>query len=167
MILRVYAMWGRSRTILRVLLFIFIVQTISGVIFVAIYINPNTYMSGMSWGLVVSMHLIAPFSPVTFVQIQDFSDASLCNILLNIPPNLTIYFTSPRFFLSIVLFTLALTQTLKESVAMYKETKQWQPNRYMRLLAKHGIIYFVMYVDCFLRSVFPLCHNTFPDASYF
>ena len=155
MILRVYAMWGRSRTILRVLLFIFIVQTISGVIFVAIYINPNTYMSGKSWGLVASMHLIPPFSPVTVVQIQDFSNASLCNILLSIPLNLTIYFTSPRFTLSVVLFTLALTQTLKESVAMYQATKQWQPSRYMRLLAEHGIIYFFTYVDRFLRFICP------------
>ena len=121
----------------------------------------------MSWGLVVSMHLIPPFSPVTVVQIQDFSDASLCNILLNIPLNLAIYFTSPRFSLSVVLFTLALTQTLKESVAMYQATKQWQPNRYMRLLAKHGIIYFFMYVDRFLRSVFSLSHNTFPDVLCF
>ena len=49
MILRVYAMWGQSRTILRVLLFIFGVETILGVVFMAVYINPNTYLSGMSW----------------------------------------------------------------------------------------------------------------------
>ena len=61
----------------------------------------------------------------------------------------------PRFVLSAVLFVLALTQTLKQSVAMYKATKQWQPNRYMMLLVQHGIIYFFTYVDRFLRLIWP------------
>jgi len=124
MILRVYTMWSRSRTILHVLLFIYIVQTITSFIYAGIYFNPNTHMS------------------VTIVQVPDFPDASLCIPLLNIPPNLTIYYMIPRFVLSAVLFILALTQPLKESVAMYKATKQWQPNRYMKLLVKDGIIYF-------------------------
>jgi len=121
MILRVYTMWGRSRTILRVLLSIYIVQTIVCLIYAGMYINPNTDLS------------------VAIAQIQDFSG---CNIVLNVPPNLTIYFMIPRFALSVVLFILALTQTLKGSVAMYKATKHWQPNLYMGLLVKHGIIYF-------------------------
>jgi len=121
MILRVYTMWGRSRTILRVLLSIYIVQTIVCLIYAGMYINPNTDLS------------------VAIAQIQDFSG---CNIVLNVPPNLTIYFMIPRFTLSVVLFILALTQTLKGSVAMYKATKHWQPNLYMGLLVKHGIIYF-------------------------
>jgi hypothetical protein len=33
---------------------------------------------------------------------------------------------------------------------MYKATKQWQPNQYMRLLVKHGIIYFFTYVNRFI-----------------
>ena len=52
----------------------------------------------------------------------------------------------PGFLFSVLLLILALVQTLKQSIDMYKATKQWQPNRYMELLVKDGIIYFVLYV---------------------
>ena len=170
MILRVYTMWNRSRTILRVLLLIYVVQTTTSFIYAGIYFNPNTHLSGMPRIIVVvSVHLnhISAF-PVTLslATIAQVPDASWCFILLNAPPNLTIYFMIPRFVLSAVLFILALTQTLKQSVAMYKATKQWQPNRYMMLLVQHGIIYFFTYVDRFLRFIcaphlpqhFPRCY---------
>ena len=32
---------------------------------------------------------------------------------------------------------------------MYKATKQWQPNHYMQLFMKDGILYFVAYVSPF------------------
>ena len=133
------------------------VQTITSVIYAGLYIHPNTsYLSGMSRDkLVVSVHLILPFPLVTIAQVQDFPDSSWCNIVLNVPPNLTICFMIPRLVLSVVLFILALTRTLKESVTMYKATKQWQPNRYMRLLMKDGIIYFFTYVDRFHRFICP------------
>lgn len=58
MILRVYAMWNRSRIILCVLLFLFIAQTITGFIYAGIYINSDTYFSGISSvRLVLSMNL--------------------------------------------------------------------------------------------------------------
>ena len=58
MILRVYAMWDRSKTILCVLLFIYIVQTITSALYAAIFINPNTYLSGVSRArLIVRMYL--------------------------------------------------------------------------------------------------------------
>ena len=48
MILRVYAMWNRSKMILGILLCIYVPQTITGFIFAGIYSNPNTYFSGTS-----------------------------------------------------------------------------------------------------------------------
>ena len=53
----------------------------------------------------------------------------------------------PRFILGAMLLILAITQTFRESVNMYKATKQWQPNRYMKRLARDGIIYFLVYVS--------------------
>ena len=118
--------------------------------------------------LVVLMDLMSSSSLVTIGQVPGFPEASWCSILLNVPPNLTIYFMIPRFVLSVVLFILAVMQTLKQSVAMYKATKQWQPNRYMVLLVQHGIIYFFTYVDHFLRLfVLPVSHSTFPDVLCF
>lgn len=46
MILRVYALWNRSRTILGVLLVVYAAQTVLSVVIAAIYINPSTYLSG-------------------------------------------------------------------------------------------------------------------------
>ena len=47
MIWRVYAMWGRSKRILCLLLCIYVPQIIVGLVLVGIY-NTGTYMSGMS-----------------------------------------------------------------------------------------------------------------------
>ncbi|KAF8125332.1 hypothetical protein EV363DRAFT_638843 [Boletus edulis] len=47
MILRVYTLWKRSKAILYILLFIFLVKTIIDIVFTGIYVNPNTHLSGM------------------------------------------------------------------------------------------------------------------------
>ena len=69
MILRVYAMWNRSKWILYLLLFVFVPQVIVASVFAAVY-NSSTYLSGMSWinftrdsNLTqVSLNLLPPFS---------------------------------------------------------------------------------------------------------
>ncbi|KAF8122281.1 hypothetical protein EV363DRAFT_1182873 [Boletus edulis] len=124
MILRVYAMWNRSRTILCVLLLVYIIQTLITVVLEGIYDNPNTHLS------------------VTAIQILDFP---VCGASVN---NLsyTLYYVALRLVLSALLAILAVFQTLKQSFEMYKATKQWQPNRYMQKLAKDGILYLIVYV---------------------
>ena len=47
MILRVYAMWNRSKRILYILLFIYVPQIIMFFVFTGIYINPSASLSGM------------------------------------------------------------------------------------------------------------------------
>ena len=86
-----------------------------------------------------------PFTQVTIVQLMDFSVCS--TTASNIPFMLDVYEALPRFILGAMLLILAVTQTLKQSVNMYKATKRWQPNRYMQRLAKDGIIYFLVYVS--------------------
>jgi hypothetical protein len=88
--------------------------------------------------------LILPFSTVTIIQILEFS---VCNFSLsNASSHLLLGITALRIVLSVMLLVLSVFSTLKESVAMYKATKQWQPNQYMELFAKDGILYFVAYV---------------------
>ena len=100
----------------------------------------------------IALYFLPPFSlgMITLVQ-----ETSFCVFFLNVPPNLTTYFMIPRFVLSTLLLILALMRTLKESFAMYKGTKQWQPNQYIRLLVKDGIIYFFTYVNRFFQSICP------------
>ena len=51
-----------------------------------------------------------------------------------------------RLVLGAMLLILAVTSTLQESVMMYKATKKWQPNHYMQLFVRDGIVYFLAYV---------------------
>ncbi|KAF8552119.1 hypothetical protein OG21DRAFT_174615 [Imleria badia] len=123
MILRVYAMWNLSRTILWVLLFIYVLQIVTTVVFVGIYNNPDTYFS------------------VTIVRVLDFS---YCNTsFVNVPPMHNIYIATPRFALGATLVILAVFRSLKQSLEIYKATRSWQLNRYMRQLVKDGILYFL------------------------
>ncbi|KAF8553840.1 hypothetical protein OG21DRAFT_1509602 [Imleria badia] len=128
MILRVYAMWHRSKRILYILLFIFIPPIIVFFVFTGIYNNPNKYLI------------------VTTVQVSNFSicKVSLHNITLTQARH--VYNEIPRFFLSVLLLILAAFPTLKQSIEMYKATKQWQPNKYMQQLVGDGIVYFVVNV---------------------
>ena len=47
MILRVYAMWNRSKIVLGALLLIYVSLAIIGFVFTGVLDNPNTYLSGM------------------------------------------------------------------------------------------------------------------------
>lgn len=48
---------------------------------------------------------------------------------------------------------LVVIQFVRQSLQMYRATKQWQLNQYMNLLFREGILYFLMYVVSFLRSL--------------
>ena len=50
-----------------------------------------------------------------------------------------------RVVLSVMLFILAAIQTVKQSIDMFKATKQWKPNKYMQQLMADGILYFLVY----------------------
>ena len=52
---------------------------------------------------------------------------------------------------------LAVIQTMKQSVDMFKATKQWQPNKYMQQLVTDGILYFLVYASLFYFHSFPIC----------
>ena len=47
---------------------------------------------------------------------------------------------------SAVVCTFVIVQFVRQSVQMYRVTKQWQLNRYMTLLVQQGIFYFFAYV---------------------
>ena len=100
-------------------------------------------------------------SLVTANQFPFLNSSEVCSVISDSPLTINIGFLIPRFLLSALVLILALIQTVKEAVGMYRATKRWQPNRYMKLLAKHGILYFLTYVDCFLLPICrPISHNT-------
>jgi len=143
MILRVYAMWNRSRMILSILLFLYVVQTIIIVVWDGIYDNPA--------------HIL-----VTIGQVLNLSFCH--NSFIDIPATVQMYRIAPRLALAATLVILAISQTLKQSFEMYKVTKQWQPNRYMQKLVGDGILYFIVnvlyHIDYVLASVAAPTNNT-------
>ncbi|KAH0835530.1 hypothetical protein J3R83DRAFT_9222, partial [Lanmaoa asiatica] len=135
MILRVYAMWHRSKRVLWILLFIYVPLVIISFVFQGIYNTPTTYIS---------------------VQIHEGLDLSFCDYSWsNTNTKLLVYSIMVRFVLSAALLVLAIVRTLKQSFEMYKATKQWQSNRYMQLLMRDEIIYFMLYVLLFRFLPFP------------
>ena len=151
MILRVYALWYRSRAVLYPLIALFVVQAIVSVVLPAIYNSSTKYFTGMSrpkWK--VSLGSINSYTPIalpsaSLLQVLDFT---LCNGTFGgVPDRLGLYAALPRFALSGMLLVLAVTRTLKQLVDMYGATKQWQPNRYISQFARDGIYYFIVYVS--------------------
>jgi len=152
MILRVYAMWNQSKRILYILLVIYVPQVIFSFVLVGINGNPNTYLS------------------VTAVQVT--IDVAFCNHISSEPRDASLKLmwgiTAVRMVLGVMLLILAVISTLKESVVMYKATKQWQPSCYMQLFMKDGILYFLANLIynitssiTWLQSAFaPLVNNT-------
>ena len=101
------------------------------------------------------------FCPVKTAQIGNFNT---CAVTIN---NIPLIFTthladgSLRFVLSVVLLVLAVIQTIKQSIGVFKATKKWQPNKYMQQLVTDGILYFLVYASLFYFILFPICSICF------
>ena len=86
--------------------------------------------------------------PLLLVIVARVLDFSFCYYSGDMTPYLAIYYVAiPRQILGVVLFILAVTQALRQSINMYKATKHWQPNKYMALLVRDGILDFFLYVS--------------------
>ena len=57
-----------------------------------------------------------------------------------------VYKSIPRFVLSGIVLILTVIPTSKQVVEMYRLTKRWQINQYMKLFVSQGVLYFILYV---------------------
>ncbi|KAF8551159.1 hypothetical protein OG21DRAFT_1513128 [Imleria badia] len=132
MILRVWAMYNRSRLLLSALLVLFCLQIIFAVLTLAI--NNDVMILSVATG-----------------QILQFS---FCVIQ---PPAALAIWTKVGSVLQMtqgaVLCILAIVQCVRQSLRMHHATKEWQLSRYMILLVKQGVLYFFAHVPI---SSFPL-----------
>ncbi|KAF8553298.1 hypothetical protein OG21DRAFT_1497777 [Imleria badia] len=120
MMLRVWAMYNRSRPIFGPLLFLFSLEIIFSIITIAIDSNPKNL-------------------PAVTIQILDIS---FCYLETTAPIWIKVT-TILQITHGGVMCTLAIFQFVRQSLQMYRATKQWQLNRYMSLLVKQGILYFI------------------------
>jgi hypothetical protein len=155
MILRVWAMYSRSKLILRTLLALFSMEIVSTLLADSIF-QDSRYMAGM-WILAELMvrytdplSTAIPFlghhwHTVHTTQILDFSFCVWQNEL----PSLTNVVSILQMTHAAAMCILAIAQFVRQSLQMRRATKVWQLNRYMNLLVKQGILYFLGYVSLF------------------
>ena len=63
-----------------------------------------------------------------------------------IPRIYTLAASISRIVLGAAMCVLVTIEFARQSFQFYRATKVWQPNRYMKLLLKQGLLYFFVYV---------------------
>ncbi|KAF9230575.1 hypothetical protein BU15DRAFT_83455 [Melanogaster broomeanus] len=121
--LRVYAMYNRSRTVLGILLFVYIPTMIFLLVLLGIINNPKTHVS------------------ITDVEVVNME---LCASSYNVGTELIISMRVLSTVINGVLCSFAVVQFIRYSLEMHKVLGKWQSNRYMKLLVHESILYFVM-----------------------
>ena len=66
--------------------------------------------------------------------------------------------TIVQFILGTVLCTLVITQLVRYSLQMHRTARKWQLNKYISLLIREGLLYFLVYVRP-LASFLPLAEK--------
>ncbi|KAF9233808.1 hypothetical protein BU15DRAFT_79731 [Melanogaster broomeanus] len=121
--LRVYAMYNRSRIVLGILLCVYIPTTISQLVLLGIINNPKTHLS---------------IADVEVVNME------LCTSSYNGGNELIISQRVLSTVVNGVLCSFAVVQCIRYSLEIHKVLGKWQSNRYMKLLVQESILYFVM-----------------------
>ncbi|KAH7919999.1 hypothetical protein BV22DRAFT_1133428 [Leucogyrophana mollusca] len=125
MVLRVFAMYNQSKIILGVLLLFFVPTIVATIVIIAILFN-ITHTSG-----VIALDLLGTNY---CAQVLSWSRGqSLLFVYLNIP----------RVGFDVLLVVLAVGRLVKDAVDN-RVLDKWQPNVYLRMLARDSIIYFLL-----------------------
>ncbi|KIJ07075.1 hypothetical protein PAXINDRAFT_103107 [Paxillus involutus ATCC 200175] len=125
MILRVYAMYRRSKILLAILLAIYIPTTVLCTVATIMYSHPNVTLTVTTTEAAVFNFCVATYDTTSLFGT---------------------YTVIPRLVLGVILCTLAVAKFVRESLDMHKAIKQWQPNRYLELLTRESVLYFIAYL---------------------
>ncbi|KAF8442247.1 hypothetical protein L210DRAFT_1054374 [Boletus edulis BED1] len=120
MLLRVWAMYDRSRLILCALIPLYILEIISIVVPTAFYTISTT---------------IPVTGSQTLICIQEFSNN----------PSLTPVGIASQALNGIAMCVFVIVRFVRQSLQLYRTTKRLQFNRYMTLLVRQGILYFFVW----------------------
>ena len=152
-ILRVWALYNRSRYILGALLTLFSLEMISYTLAAGIRSDPKNLTSMFTFldnghASLTSLPLAGDLKAGANL----IYDIVICvaEPISPIFPELNTVF---EFTHGSTVFLLAVVQFVRQSFQMRRATKQWKPNRYTSLLVAHDILYFFAYVHL------PLIHS--------
>jgi len=123
MILRVYAMYHRSRIVLWILLLVYIPAMTIQLVLTPILNNTSTHL---------------------FVSELEEFNVKLCVVSFSGGKDLHMYINIARTVVSVVLCFFAIAQFIGHSRVQHEVFGRWQANRYMKLLAQQSILYFIV-----------------------
>lgn len=153
MILRIYALYGQSREILAVLLFIYAGELVVSLIAGIIYSRPGAVGGVLSTFMrVCELGLNIPLLWSLTVLIPPAPDPTVCVIQYH-SWNWGRYSAVPVVVLQGLMCLLAIYQSLRQSLQLYRATGRWQFNKYFKLLLHQGVLYFLMYVFIFAFTI--------------
>ena len=152
MILRVWAIYNRSTLILGVLITSFSLEIIANILATAVISNPMN-LSGtltpaeqiMSCTKKLSITTPLVCCPTVTVVTAQIPGYSFCMVQPT-PPIWIQVADILQITHGAAVCSLGIVQFVIQSRQMYRVTRQWQPNRYMVLLVREGILYFFAYV---------------------
>ncbi|KAN0094453.1 hypothetical protein V8E55_002740 [Tylopilus felleus] len=124
-ILRLWAMYRGSKIVLGVLLLFYIPTIVLLAVTMGIFANPKVYMS---------------------VSTSQVLSVSVCNVTYSSPLMWPVYAFIPRCILAVLVFIFALVRLLIEFYQTYKASDLWEPNRYIRLIGRESILYFLAHL---------------------
>jgi hypothetical protein len=165
MILRVYAMYNRSRRILAILLVTYIPAVVLSIVFDCLHYDLNNlYLSGnVQVNHRLSAHSTSPLSPTLFFQwLLRWRTSKFCVVAINDIAHIQLHIRPvARLVIGTLLCILAVAKFVRQSLEMHKALKQWRSDRYMKLFVRESILYFIAYALRFFRysnsdPIFPL-----------
>lgn len=101
------------------------------------------------------MHKIMYRLPNHTAQTFQVLDFSYCVVSYQGSPRWTDTVDITQIALGAFMCLLVLIQFGRASLQMYKATKRFEPNRYMNLFVREGMVYFLAYV--YILSSLPPC----------
>ncbi|KAH7919993.1 hypothetical protein BV22DRAFT_1133425 [Leucogyrophana mollusca] len=152
MVLRIFAMYNRSKVILSVLLLFFVPSVVTTLVIMAKFFNISSAKSDVIAFDVLGTNYCAQ---VSLSRAQSL---------------MFIHLTIPRICFDVLLVVLAVGRLVKEAVHN-RVSGKWQPNVYLRMLARDSTVYFILnlaftIVDLTLSlAVFPVSNPTAPIDS--
>ena len=80
------------------------------------------------------------------IIIAEVLDYSVCESQAVVPFSLIVLQPAAQVILGTLMCLLAIIRFIRESLQMYRVTKQFEISRYLSLLTRDGILYFLVYV---------------------
>lgn len=159
MILRVWAMYNRSKLVLYPLLVLFVLEIIS-LIVVSGYNSILKNLAGMQmlmnvWYTTDQLSFTCPLADHRIAANIQVDGISICITDPDASPIWSQISICLQMVHGAAVCTLAIIQCVRQSSQMYRATTRWQLNRYMGLFAQQGILYFISYVYILFLSP---CH---------